>query len=66
MHQIDAACIRIMKSRKTMKHQDLMGEIMTQLKFKAVSQDIKRRIESLIEREYMERGDEHGSYNYLA
>ena len=66
MHQIDAACIRIMKSRKTMKHQDLMGEIMSQLKFKANAQDIKRRIESLIEREYMERGEERGSYNYLA
>jgi len=66
MHQIDAACIRIMKSRKTMKHQDLMAEIMSQIKFKAESSDIKKRIESLIEREYMERGEERSSYNYLA
>lgn len=66
LHQIDAACIRVMKSRKTMTHQDLMSEIMAQIKFKATSTDIKKRIESLIERDYMERGDERSTYNYLA
>ncbi|GMH92085.1 hypothetical protein TrVE_jg8901 [Triparma verrucosa] len=65
-HQIDAACIRIMKARKFMSHSSLVGEIMEQLKFKAENADIKKRIESLIEREYMERGEERGAYNYLA
>lgn len=63
---IDACCIRIMKSRKTMKHADLVSEIMGQLKFKAENKSIKERIESLIEREYLERGEERSTYNYLA
>jgi cullin-4 len=44
-----------------------MGEVMAQLKFPASSSDIKKRIETLIEREYMERieGD-RSKYKYLA
>jgi len=56
-HQIDACCTRIMKSRKEMLFQALIVEAMEQLKsrFKPLPQDIKKRIESLIELEYMER-----------
>jgi hypothetical protein len=44
-----------------------MGEVMAQLKFPAASSDIKKRIETLIEREYMERIEgERSKYKYLA
>mmetsp|Transcript_9094 Transcript_9094/g.15458 ORF Transcript_9094/g.15458 Transcript_9094/m.15458 type:complete len:1104 (+) Transcript_9094:114-3425(+) len=67
LYLIDAAVVRIMKARKTLDHRALMGEVMTQLKFPASSSDIKKRIETLIEREYMERieGD-RSKYKYLA
>ena len=56
-----------MKARKTLEHRALMGETMAQLKFPATSADIKKRIESLIEREYIERADgDRSRYNYLA
>ena len=45
----------------------LVNELMTQLKFEARREDLKKRIESLIEREYLERDRTHnGTYNYLA
>jgi cullin-4 len=67
LYLIDAAVVRIMKARKTLDHRALMGEVMTQLKFPASASDIKKRIETLIEREYMERieGD-RSKYKYLA
>lgn len=66
LYFIDAAVVRIMKARKTVDHRDLMGEVLAQLKFPASSSDIKKRIESLIEREYMERVDGVSRYKYLA
>jgi len=66
-YQVDAAIVRIMKSRKTLGHTQLMGELMSQLKFPAKPVDLKKRIESLIEREYLERDEDDSSrYNYLA
>lgn len=67
LHLIDAAIVRIMKARKTLCHRDLMGEVLNHLKFPAAGTDIKKRIESLIEREYLERVEGDSSrYNYLA
>ena len=67
LYLIDASVVRIMKARKTLEHRALMGETMAQLKFPATSADIKKRIESLIEREYIERADgDRSRYNYLA
>lgn len=67
LYFIDAAVVRIMKARKVIDHRMLMGEVLAQLKFPAASADIKKRIESLIEREYMERVDGGISkYKYLA
>lgn len=67
LYFIDAAVVRIMKARKTIDHRGLMGEVMAQLKFPVTAADIKKRVESLIEREYMERvEDDRSKYKYLA
>jgi len=67
LYFIDAAVVRIMKARKAIDHRALIGEVLAQLKFPAASADIKKRIESLIEREYMERAEgDVSKYKYLA
>ena len=44
-----------------------MAELMAQLRFPATAADLKKRIESLIEREYLERdSDDPSFYRYLA
>ena len=53
--QIDAAIVRIMKTRKTLSHKLLINELMQMLKFPIGTPDLKKRIESLIDREYLER-----------
>ena len=64
---IDAAIVRIMKARKTVLHKELLGEVMIQLRFPATTSDIKKRIEGLLSREYMQRSDDGiDKYNYLA
>ena len=64
---IDAVCVRIMKSRKTLSHTLLISEIYSQLRFPIKPSDLKKRIESLIDREYLERDASNAQiYNYLA
>lgn len=66
-YQVDAAIVRVMKARKRLSHNILMGELMAQVKFQARPSDLKTRIESLIERDYLERDkDDNTFYNYLA
>jgi len=66
-YQIDAAIVRIMKTRKTLSHQLLCTELFTLLKFPMKQQDVKKRIESLIDREYLERdATNRDAYTYLA
>ncbi|BDA50712.1 Cullin-4 [Coccomyxa sp. Obi] len=66
-YQIDAAIVRVMKTRKSLSHKLLVSELLTQLKFPMKQSDLKKRIESLIDREYLERDRENPNvYNYLA
>ncbi|EGX48324.1 hypothetical protein AOL_s00080g294 [Orbilia oligospora ATCC 24927] len=68
-HLIEAAVVRTMKARKSLKHADLMLQITEQLskRFMPDPSMIKKRIESLIEREYLERETaDPNTYVYLA
>jgi cullin 3 len=68
-NRVDAAIVRIMKTRQRLEHSNLLAEVMKQLsvRFPADPGFVKKRIESLIEREYLERDkDDRRYYNYLA
>jgi cullin 3 len=68
-HEIEACIVRIMKSRKQLNHNQLVSEVVEQLnkRFQPSPLVIKKRIEGLIEREYMKRSDQDRKmYIYLA
>lgn len=64
--ETQAAIVRVMKSRKTMPHAQLVAEVINQTKSRGAMDpgDIKQNIEKLIEKDYLER--EGNSYTYLA
>lgn len=64
---IQAAVVRIMKARKELGHNQLMQEVLTQLRFPVKSAAIKKEIETLIERDYLKRKeDDKTVYTYQA
>lgn len=68
-HEIEACIVRIMKSRKQLNHNQLVTEVVEQLnkRFQPSPIIIKKRIEGLIEREYIKRSDhDRKLYIYLA
>ncbi|KAK2573585.1 Cullin-3-B [Acropora cervicornis] len=68
-YRIEAAIVRIMKARKKRPHTLLVAEVTEQLKarFMPSPQVIKKRIEGLIEREYLARTPEDRKvYVYVA
>lgn len=68
-HQIDAAIVRVMKARKKLEHNNLVAEVVKQLssRFAPNVTHVKGRIESLIDREFLERdAEDRRMYNYLA
>mmetsp|Transcript_25320 Transcript_25320/g.80122 ORF Transcript_25320/g.80122 Transcript_25320/m.80122 type:complete len:736 (-) Transcript_25320:24-2231(-) len=67
--QIEAAVVRIMKARKVLDHNNIIAEVTRQLsaRFMPNPSVIKKRIESLIEREFIERDKvDRKLYRYLA
>ena len=67
--QIEAAIVRIMKSRRVLDHNNIITEVTKQLqsRFLANPTEIKKRIESLIERDFLERDSvDRKLYRYLA
>jgi cullin 1 len=69
---IDACIVRTMKARKRMGHSALIAEVMQQLTtFKPDSTTVKKRVEALIDREFLARHEDSGGswtreYDYLA
>lgn len=67
IYVIDANIVRLMKKHKTLAHSHLMTELIDHLRFQARPQDLKKRIESLIERDYMRRDEKDANmYIYVA
>lgn len=67
---VQAAIVRIMKTRGQLDHNTLVSEVVEVLKinFVATVASIKRNIETLIEKEYIRRTNdsEDASYVYVA
>eukprot|EP00730_Choanoeca_flexa_P018356 TRINITY_DN8916_c0_g1_i9.p1 TRINITY_DN8916_c0_g1~~TRINITY_DN8916_c0_g1_i9.p1 ORF type:complete len:735 (+),score=183.35 TRINITY_DN8916_c0_g1_i9:83-2287(+) len=67
--EVEAAIVRVMKARKTLSHTSLIIEVTKVLsaRFKPNPVQIKKRIESLIDRDYLARDESDRSlYNYVA
>ncbi|KAI9745680.1 MAG: hypothetical protein M1818_001214 [Claussenomyces sp. TS43310] len=65
-YETQAAIVRIMKSRRVMTHANLVSEVINQTRSRGAVEvgEIKKNIEKLIEKDYIERDE--GSYTYLA
>lgn len=65
--ECQAAIVRILKSRKTIAHAELVAEVIKATMSRGVLGvgDIKKNIDRLIEKDYMER-EEGNMYSYIA
>ena len=66
---LDANIVRVMKSRLSMAHNELVAEVTRQVqsRFCPTPQEIKKRIENLMSREYLKRSkDNEKIYNYVS
>jgi len=67
-YYMECTIVRIMKARKMIKHAALVDEVITQTsnRFLPDVAFIKKALESLIEKLYIQRTDELDEYQYLA
>ncbi|EFO28164.1 hypothetical protein LOAG_00325 [Loa loa] len=67
-YYMECTIVRIMKTRKVLKHAALVNEVIEQTKsrFTPDVNFIKKNIESLIEKLYIQRTDQNDEYQYLA
>ncbi|KHJ80995.1 hypothetical protein OESDEN_19323 [Oesophagostomum dentatum] len=65
---MECAIVRIMKTRKVLKHNALISEVVeqTRSRFTPDVAFIKKSIEDLIEKLYIQRTDQNDEYQYLA
>mmetsp|Transcript_54451 Transcript_54451/g.127336 ORF Transcript_54451/g.127336 Transcript_54451/m.127336 type:complete len:115 (-) Transcript_54451:221-565(-) len=66
---VQAVVVRIMKARKTIPHATLIAQVKHQLhhRFEPSTADIKKNIDVLIDKEYLERDQDHEElYHYVA
>ncbi|KAF8382850.1 cul-4 [Pristionchus pacificus] len=67
VYAVDAAVVRVMKTRKMLSHSDLIQELFKQLRFPVNATDLKTRIASLMEREFITRdANDPNTYHYVA
>ncbi|KAJ5817560.1 Winged helix-turn-helix transcription repressor DNA-binding [Penicillium robsamsonii] len=66
--ETQAAIVRIMKSRKSLSHAELVAEVLSATKTRGALQpaEIKKEIEKLIEKEYIERKEGTNQYSYVS
>jgi cullin-4 len=66
-YETQAAIVRILKARKTIGHSELVAETIRVTRNRGTLDvaGIKRNIERLIEKEFLER-EEAGGYSYIA
>ena len=66
-HQVEAIIVRLMKTKKTLKHDELYRQTMVELKYPLDMVLYKSRINSLIERDYLQRdAEDREIFHYLA
>lgn len=68
-HIIEAAIVRIMKARRMLDYNSIITEVTRHMhgRFVPLAVDIKKRIESLIEREFLERDTtDRTTYRYIS
>ncbi len=64
---LDSFIVRVMKTRKELEHEKLMGEVMGLCKFQFERAQFKTRIEGLIEKDYIRRDDDDLKlYHYIS
>ncbi|KAH7418933.1 Cullin family-domain-containing protein [Cadophora sp. MPI-SDFR-AT-0126] len=67
-YETQAAIVRIMKSRKSLAHPQLVAEVIEQTKKRGAVEvtEIKEQIDKLLDKDYLERDDETNMYVYVA
>ncbi|KAJ3176145.1 Cullin-4B [Geranomyces variabilis] len=66
-YAVDAAIVRIMKAEKSLCHSMLHATLLKMMKFNITATDFKKRVDSLIDREYIDRDPKsRDTYIYLA